>query len=241
MRSVVLVSFHILSTPEDAVVQTEHVEGRHSCDTRHNPTAYRTVGKAGSNDFILRTEAREERNTCNSEAADEEGDVGNRHIFAQTAHHSHLVRVNGVDDTTGTEEQAGLEHSMGKEVEHTSHETKLCMIVEHTMMTRQRNTEGHHHEGNLRNGREGQHTLDVALGTSHSSGIESGEDTYPDHDAHLRLSVLNPEGKHTGNLEHTSYHHRSSVDECRNRRRTLHGIGQPGSLRQQRPWQHCRQ
>ena len=137
MGSVVIMSFHILSTPEDAVVQTEHVEGCHGSDTCHNPTNHRTVGKAGGNDLILRAEAREERNTCNGEAADEEGDVGNRHILAQTTHHSHLVRVDSVDDTTGTEEQASLEHGVGEQMEHTGHETKLCMIVKNTVMTRQ--------------------------------------------------------------------------------------------------------
>ena len=137
VRSMVLVGFHILSTPEDAIIQTEHIEGGHSSDTCHNPTNHRTVSKAGGNDLILRAEAREERNTCNGETTDEEGDVGNRHILAQATHHSHLVGVYGVDDTTGTEEQASLEHSVGEQVEHTSHETKLCVIVEHTMMTRQ--------------------------------------------------------------------------------------------------------
>ena len=35
--------------------------------------------------------------------------------------------------------------------------------------------EGYHHKRNLRYSREGEHTLDVALGASHGSSIECGE------------------------------------------------------------------
>jgi hypothetical protein len=42
-----------------------------------------------------------------------------------------------MDYTACTEEQTSLEHSMSEQVEHTSHKTKLCVIVEYTVMTRQ--------------------------------------------------------------------------------------------------------
>ena len=45
--------------------------------------------------------------------------------------------MNGMDDATGSQEQASLEHSVGEQMEHTSHETELCMIVEHPVMARQ--------------------------------------------------------------------------------------------------------
>ena len=38
---------------------------------------------------------------------------------------------------------------------------------------------------------------------------------------------VDPQGEHTGDLEHTSHHHRSGMDECTDRCRTLHGIRQP--------------
>ena len=137
-----------------------------------------------------------------------------------------------MNDTTGSKEQASLKHSMGKKMEHTCHETQLSVVVEHTVMTRQRHAEGYHHERNLRDGREGQYSLDVTLGAGHGSSIEGCEHAHPDHDAHLRLGVLNPQGEHTGNLEHTSHHHRSSVDESRYWRGTLHGIRQPDVQRE---------
>ena len=65
--------------------------------------------------------------------------MGDRHILAQATHQGHLVRVNGMDDTAGTQEQAGLEHSVGEEVEHASHITQLCVVVEQSaVMTGQR-------------------------------------------------------------------------------------------------------
>ena len=60
--------------------------------------------------------------------------MGDRHILTQTSHQCHLVRVDGMDDTTSTQEQTCLEHSVGEEVEHTSHITQLCVVVEQTAM-----------------------------------------------------------------------------------------------------------
>ena len=100
------------------------------------------------------------------------------------------------------------------------------MIVGVTAL-RQTYTQSHHHEGNLRDGREGQHTLDITLGASHSSCIKGRESTDPSHDVQRLRSILYPQGEHTGHLEHTSYHHRSSVNQGTNRSRTFHGIGQP--------------
>ena len=47
-------------------------------------------------------------------------------------------------------------------------------------------------------------------------------------------SKVDPQGEHTGDLEHTGHHHRGSVDECRHRRRALHGIRQPDVQREHR-------
>ena len=58
-----------------------------------------------------------------------------RHILAETTHQCHLVRVDSMDDTSCTEEQAGLEHSVGEEVEHTSHITQLSVVVHQGLMT----------------------------------------------------------------------------------------------------------
>ena len=49
--------------------------------------------------------------------------MGDRHILTKSAHQCHLITMDGMDDTTGTQEQASLEHGMGEQMEHTSHET----------------------------------------------------------------------------------------------------------------------
>ena len=90
--------------------------------------------------------------------------------------------MDGVDDTSGAKEEASLEHGVGEQVEHGRHVAQRADVV---MAGGQfgADAEGHHHEGNLRDGGEGQHALDVALGTGHGGGIEGGEDAHPYHDA----------------------------------------------------------
>ena len=53
MWSVVSMKLFVLCAPEDTIIQTEHVEGGHRSNTCHDPSHHRTVGKAGSDDFIL--------------------------------------------------------------------------------------------------------------------------------------------------------------------------------------------
>ena len=232
MRRVVGMGFLVLRTPEDAEVEAEHVEGCHGGDARHDPTHHGAVLEASGDDLVLRAEAREEGNTGNGQTGDEERHVSHGHVLAQTTHERHLVGVDGMDDATGAEEQAGLEHGVGEQVEHASHVAQLRVIVEHSLMAGQANAEGHHHEGNLRNRREGQHTLDVGLGTSHGSGIESGDDTHPHDDRHGLRGILNPQREHASHLEHTGHNHRGGMDEGRDRRRAFHGVGQPDVQRE---------
>ena len=137
-----------------------------------------------------------------------------RHVLAQASHQRHLIGVYRMDDTASTEEQTSLEHGMGEQMEHRSHVTQLSVVVVmHAVMSRQTHTQCHHHERDLRDGREGEHALDIALGTGHSSCIESGEHTYPHHDTQRLRSKMDPQGEHTCNLEHTSHHHRSGMDK----------------------------
>ena len=53
MRYVVCMQFLVLLSPEDAVVQTEHIESGHSGNEGHNPSHHRAVLEAGSQDFIF--------------------------------------------------------------------------------------------------------------------------------------------------------------------------------------------
>ena len=233
MRSVVLVSFLVLRAPENAVVKTEHIEGGHGGNAGHDPSHHWAVGEACRDNLVLGAESREEGDAGDGQTADEERDMRDRHVLVQTAHQCHLIGVHGMDDTTGAEEETSLEHGVGEQVEHTGHVAQLCVVVEQgTVVTGQAHAEGHHHEGNLRDGGEGEHTLDVGLRTSDGGCIESGEDTHPHHNAHGLGSILNPKREHAGQLEDTGHHHRGGVDEGRHRSRTFHGIGQPDVQRE---------
>ena len=93
------------------------------------------------------------------------------HIFAQAAHCRHLVRVYGVDDAAGAEEQQRLEHGVGEEVEHRGHVTESAGVG----VGRGADAEGDDHEADLRYGTECQHALYVALHASHYGGVERCE------------------------------------------------------------------
>ena len=69
------------------------------------------------------------RNTCNRQATDEEADVGNRHVLVQTAHVILEVAADDDDDGTRAEEEQCLEHSVGKQVEDTSHVTQTTVVL----------------------------------------------------------------------------------------------------------------
>ena len=82
MGRMVRMGLLVLRTPEDAIVQTEHVEGGHGGDAGHDPAHHRTVLEAGGDDLILGAEAREERDARNGQTGDEERDVRHRHVLA---------------------------------------------------------------------------------------------------------------------------------------------------------------
>ena len=134
-----------LAPPEDAEVETEHIESRHGSNACHNPAYYRTELEASGQNLVLREEARERRNAGNGQASNQEGDVGNRHVLAETTHSTHLVAVYGMDDATGTKEQQCLEHGVGEQVEHARHITQTAVV----WVVGSTDTQSHNHEANL--------------------------------------------------------------------------------------------
>ena len=84
--------------------------------------------------------------------------MGDRHIFAQTAHIHFLIRVYSMDDATGTEEQASLEHGVGEQMIHSSHISKsvnIGIFLSHRNLAEfgvwHTNTKCNEHEADLRN------------------------------------------------------------------------------------------
>src|SRR3712207_2353115 len=145
----------------------------------------------------------------------------------QTAHVLLEITANDNDNGTRAEEEQSLEHGMGEEMEHASHVTYATLAL-------QRGTyaECYEHVGNLRNGREGQTTLNIGLRTSNCSCVESGKGCDISNIVERLRSISNPDGEQRSYLEHTGNHHRSSMYQRTNRRWTLHGIGQPDVKRE---------
>lgn len=166
--------FFVLRTPKDTVVEAEHIECRHSCNHRHNPSHRGAELEASCQYLIFGEEAGERGNTGYGKASYEEGDVRDRHILPQSAHGRHFVAMYRMDNAAGSQEKQCLEHGVGEQMVHT------CHITQSTMMRVGGCTyaERHHHKTNLRDGGECQYPLDIALHTGHCGGIESGKCSY---------------------------------------------------------------
>ena len=163
---------------------------------------------------------------ADGQTGNEESNVRDGHVLAQSTHGRHLVAVYGMDDAAGPEEEQRLEHGVGEEVEHGGHVTQRTHVFVAGGVFGA-DTERYHHERNLRDGGEGQHALDVALAAGHGGSVEGGEGSHPGHYVKGSGSILNPQGEETGNLEHTGHYHGGGMDEGRHGGRAFHGIGQP--------------
>ena len=227
------VEFFVFRAPENAIVKAEHIECSHCCNHSHDPTHYRTECEASRKNLVFREEAGERRNTRNGKTRNEERNMRKRHILAHAAHSRHFVAVNHMNNGTGAQEEASLEHCMGEEVEHSCHITYASRMFM-TCYIFGANAESNHHKCNLRNCRECEHTLNVRLGTSNSSSIECCERANVCHDMQSLGSISYPKRIHTCHLEHTGNNHRGCVNQCADRRRTFHCIGQPNVKRE-----HC--
>ena len=53
MGRMVCVEFLVFSVPENVIIKTEHIEGRHGGNGGHEPTHEGTVGEAGGEDFVF--------------------------------------------------------------------------------------------------------------------------------------------------------------------------------------------
>ena len=71
-----------IDTPEDAKIQTEHIECRKSCNENSYDVNQPVVLKGRDQDLILAEESRKTRESRDRECRDQEGDVRHGHIFA---------------------------------------------------------------------------------------------------------------------------------------------------------------
>ena len=149
--------FEVLSlalSPENNIIKTEHIESRHTCHNRQDPLQSHALPTrqqaARVDDGILREEAGKRRNTCNGKTANEETNIGDRHILMQTTHIILEIGTDDHDDCTRAEEEQCLEHSMGEQVEHTG-----CVTQTRFLTDTRADTKCHEHVSDLRDGGEG--------------------------------------------------------------------------------------
>ena len=133
-----------------------------------------------------------------------------------------------MNDTTCTEEEQCLKHSMCEEVEHGSHVAQTSFVRIHGST----NTQSYHHETNLWNGRESQYAFNIWLYASHTCCIECGECTYPSNHVQRIRCIGNEKWEHTCHQIYTGNYHGSRMNQCADRSRTFHCIRQPDMQRE---------
>ncbi len=195
--------------------QAEHVErrdgrGGDAQDERQVVAAGHAEGQGRAQDAVLGVEAGEKRHAAECQRRDQHCRKRDRQFFTQAAHIGHLLRVHRVDHRTGAEEQEGLEHGVGGQVEHG--------------VGRVARSEGHYHVAELTEGRKREHAFDVGL-DQRDGRSDEGRDRPHVQDDHHRVGAK--QRSQARNHVDTRGNHGGGMDQGRHRGRTLHGVGQP--------------
>ncbi|OPZ93761.1 MAG: hypothetical protein BWY72_02428 [Bacteroidetes bacterium ADurb.Bin416] len=171
-----MVVLFVALAPENPEIQPEHVESGQTCSQVEDAKNQLIVFKRGNQYFILTEETGKRWNTSNGQAGNQKSNVCNGEVLTQSTHILHFITVNGVNHGTGTQEEEGLEESVGGQVEHGRHVTQSFVPI------KTGNAQGRNHVGNLRDRREGQHAFDVSLCTSYNGSKQgrSGTDVAND-------------------------------------------------------------
>ena len=122
-----------------------------------------------------------------------------------------------VGDRAGAEEQAGLEHGVGEEVEQGRGPGA--------------DAEGHGHVPELRHGRVGEHLLDVVLHERQPGAADDGDAADDREQVHARgadRQALEEHAVEPGDHVDAGHDHGGGVDEGGHRGGAGHGVGQPG-------------
>ena len=220
---------------EGEEVEAEHVESGHSGgDEASRPEHW--IGVEGlAQDLVLTPEASQRWDAGDRHAADQEGDCCDRHVLAQAAHQTHVLGegrfvahhlLHGVDHRARAKKEHRLEEGVGHQVEHARHRGAAA--------------HGQHHVTQLTHGAVGQALLEVLLGEGDRGAQKQGDRANDrDHQLYGRKGCV--DGLEAGHQEHACGHHRGRVNQGRDRRGALHGVGQPHMQRELgrfRHWPH---
>ncbi len=203
-----------LFAEEDHEHQTAHVVGGEQCgDEADCPE--RGVGVPGEEqDLVLGEEAGEWRDPGDRQPPDDERGRSDRQVLAQTAHAAHvLLTVQSVDDRACPEEEQRLEEGVGDHVEDGGDVGAASDRKEHVPELADRGI--------------GKNLLDVVLGDRDRGREQRSEHADPgDHVGRPRVrrgeKRVDPDHEIDARCDH-----RGGMDECRYRRGTGHGVGQP--------------
>ena len=173
---------------------------------------------------IFGVEAGEERRTDQRQVTDQHGQPSNRHVFFQIAHVAHVLVVVHTDNgATRRQEQQGFKEGVGHDVEH-----------RHGIGGR---TQSHGHITQLRQGGIRNHALDVVLNHAQETHKQGGNRA-DHHNDRQRGAAHFVNRRHARHHEQARRNHRRSVNQCGNRGRTFHRIGQPDVQRELRRFTH---
>ena len=148
--------------------------------------------------------------TDDRQAADEHRSRGPRHHLGQPPHLPHVVGMTGVDHRSRTEKQEALEEGMGDEMKQPGQPSP--------------DAERQHHVAELTDGRIGKYAFDVVGHQRDRGGDEQSDrpDIRDDEEG-----IRSQDRIETADEIDTRGDHRRRVDERRDGRRTLHGVGKP--------------
>ena len=194
-------------------LQARHVVRREDGGQQAQRPQRLVVGEHVGQHVALGPEAGQGRDAGDGQPADGEGDRGPLHDLAQGAHALEvLLAVEPVDGRAGGQEEQALEEG----VRH--HQEDGGDVGPRP--------DGQDHVADLRDGGEGEHLLDVLLRAGDGGGHEGG-DAADDGD-HQGAGVRQRQDVvHPAEQVDPGRHHGGGVDQGRDRRRALHGVGQP--------------
>ena len=171
------------------------------------------VGEGVVEHVALGPEARQRRDAGDGQEADGEGDRGPLHVAAQRAHPFEVLFVlQPVDHRAGAQEEQALEEG----VRH--HEEDGGDVGARA--------DRQDHVADLRDGREGQDLLDVLLRAGDGGRDEGGHGPDDGDDLGPRGRDVQ-QGVHPAQQIDPRRDHGGGVNEGGDRRRALHGVGQP--------------